>query len=294
MQNSDEETSPRKLECAVLGAGLMGQGIIRVLSRAGYAVRFYDPASTVPAEAGDGPVACASVADAVDGVDVIFEAIIEDLDAKHALYREIERVNSAAPIASNTSTFVPSRLAGGLQDETRLLIAHFFNPADVVPLVELVPGARSAAAAVEKVRSALAGTGKSVVVLERESTGFVANRLQAALVREAMNIVRENIASPEIVDLVMTDCLAPRWVAAGPFLTMDRGGLDVWRAVCQQIFPTLDDSERPILLEESVERGDLGVKTGRGFYPHGAEDRERGDRAVMEAFAAREAIRLAR
>jgi 3-hydroxybutyryl-CoA dehydrogenase len=265
----------------------MGQGIIRVLSGAGHAVRFFDPAAAGQVAAGDRVVACASVADAVEGADVIFEAIIEVLEAKHALYRQIEETNTTAPIASNTSTFVPSRLAEGLRDESRLLIAHFFNPADVVPLVELVPGARTDVTAVESVRALLVSAGKTVVVLDHESTGFVANRLQAALVREAMNIVSENIASPEIVDLVMTDCLAPRWMAAGPFMTMDRGGLDVWQKVCQQIFPTLDDRDQPLLLEEHVGRGDLGVKTGRGFYLHDAADRERGDRAVAQAFAAR-------
>lgn len=290
MQHDNERVSPRALRCAVLGAGLMGRGIIRVLAGAGYAVTFFDPATAGQAGADNRTVACASVAEAVNGADLIFEAIVEDLEAKHALYRQIEEANAAAPIASNTSTFVPSRLSEGMRDDTRLLIAHFFNPADVVPLVELVPGTRTKEDVVEQMRAALTTAGKAVVVLEHESTGFIANRLQAALVREAMNIVREGIASPETVDLVMTDCLAPRWVAAGPFLTMDRGGLDVWRAVCRQIFPTLDGAEHPILLDERVDRGELGVKSGQGFFPHGAHERERGDRAVAQAFAARAAI----
>ncbi|MDT9594074.1 3-hydroxyacyl-CoA dehydrogenase family protein [Nocardioides zeae] len=273
---------------SVLGAGIMGAGIAVVLAEAGHEVRLFDTRPEVAeavASRHPGIEAYADLAGAVTGTTLVLEAVVEDLAVKHALYAEVERHAGDAPIASNTSSLVPSVLAAGLQDPGRLVIVHFFNPADVVPLVEVVPSPATRPEIVDDVVALLRAAGKLVVPLAREVPGFVANRLQAALVREALHLVREGVATPELVDTVVTGGLGPRWAAAGPFSVLDLGGLDTWRSLTAVIFPDLaDDDAAPPELVAAVESGDLGAKTGRGFHEHTPEGDERTRAAVRRAF----------
>lgn len=259
---------------AVLGAGVMGAGIARVLSRGGHAVRVFDPR----VEAAEGAAGAAGgsahrlVAEAVEGATIVLEAAPERLDVKLALLAEVEAANDTAVIASNTSSLAPDALAAGLSDPSRLVIAHFFNPADTVPLVEVVPGPATPPATVERMVALLEDCGKTAVPLAQQVEGFIANRLQAALYREAMHLVELGVATPAQVDATVTAGLGLRWALAGPFEVMDLGGLDVWRSVMDGIAPTLSDaSEAPAMLRERAERGDLGAKTGQGFEARAAD-----------------------
>ena len=258
---------------AVLGAGVMGAGIARVFSRAGHEVRVFDvdPAAAARAAESAGASAHGSVEAAVDGATIVLEAAPERLDLKRALLAQVEAANPDAVIASNTSSIAPDALAAGMRDPSRLVIAHFFNPADTVPLVEVVPGPATPAATVDRMVALLTDAGKTAVPLAQQVEGFIANRLQAALYREAMLLVERGIATPEQVDLAVTAGLGPRWALAGPFEIMDLGGLDVWRSVLDGILPTLGDaSAAPAMLRERADRGDLGAKTGEGFLPRDA------------------------
>ena len=140
----------------------------------------------------------------VAGAELVIEAIVEDLDAKHALLRLLnELCDGEAIIASNTSSFMPSRLAAAAARPERLLVAHYFNPPYLIPLVEIVPGPDSSQETVMTLVRLLQHVGKKPVVLRKEATGFVGNRLQFALFREALAIVEQGIADPEAVDQVV-------------------------------------------------------------------------------------------
>ena len=259
---------------AVLGAGVMGAGIARVFARAGHEVRVFDvdPAAAARAAESAGASAHDSVEAAVDGATIVLEAAPERLELKRALLAQVEAANAEAIIASNTSSIAPDALAAGMRDPSRLVIAHFFNPADTVPLVEVVPGPATPAATVERMTALLTAAGKTAVPLAQQVEGFIANRLQAALYREAMHLVELGIATPEQVDLAVTAGLGPRWALAGPFEVMDLGGLDVWTSVMDGILPTLGDaSAAPAMLRDRAARGDLGAKTGEGFLPRDAD-----------------------
>lgn len=259
---------------AVLGAGIMGAGIARVFGRAGHEMRVFDVQPEAAARAAESAGASArdTVEEAVAGATIVIEAAPERLELKRALIAQIEAANPDAVIASNTSSIAPDALAAGMRDPSRLVIAHFFNPADTVPLVEVVPGPATPQSTVGRMVALLERAGKTAVPLAQQVEGFIANRLQAALYREAMHLVELGIATPEQVDATVTEGLGPRWALAGPFEIMDLGGLDVWTSVTARLFPTLGDaSTAPPMLRERAERGDLGAKTGEGFLPRSAD-----------------------
>lgn len=257
----------------IVGLGLMGQSIAVACVRAGYRVIVSDAdperctvfRSSHP-DLGEHISLAASLTDFAN-CTIILEAIIENLDAKLALLAALEVDAPNATIASNTSTFMPSELGVTASQAERLLVCHFFNPADIVPLVELVPGPDTDPARVEAVRKFIIAIGKKPVLLHREIEGFVANRLQAAILRECYSLVERGIASPETIDEVVKLSLAPRWAANGPLATADLGGLDIFFALSNRLFPTLDRSTvAPQTLEQNVSNGTIGAKVGAGVY----------------------------
>ena len=170
-------------------------------------------------------------------------------------------------LASTTSTLMPSDLASATQRPDKVLVAHYVNPPYLVPLVEVVPGEATSEETVNAVRDLLTVIGKRPVVLRQELPGFVSVRLQWALLREAMSLVQRGVVSPQDVDLILRDSLGRRWSAAGVFETLELAGWDLISAVASRVVPDLESSTAvPRLLYEKVERGELGVKTGKGFY----------------------------
>jgi 3-hydroxyacyl-CoA dehydrogenase len=302
---------------SVVGAGLMGHGIAQEFALAGYPVRLHDrndellqialgdirsnlarlavPLELTPQkiDAALGRIAPSpDLATVVQDADLVVEAIYEDLDAKHQLLRALERLCRPETIlASNTSSFMPSRLAEALATPERLLVAHYFNPPYLIPLVEIVPSPRTSKEAVTTVVQLLERIGKKPVLLHRESTGFVANRLQLALYREALAIVEQGIAEPAAVDQVVRFGFGRRLAAAGPIEVFDLAGLDTILAVAGQILPSIAETSSagqviPESLRRNVAEGRLGVKAGKGFHdwtPERAEDlRRRLTRALLQ------------
>lgn len=278
---------------AVVGAGLMGHGIALELAAHGYSIRLHDrdqaqlerargsiadgltrlveierispeAAAAAPARIAMGGDLRAAVADA----DLVIEAVSEDLEVKRSIFRDIDAWSPPhAILASNTSTFMPSLLGAATDRPERVIVAHYFNPPHLLPLVELVRGEQTSDETVETLRALYLSIGKSPAVVQREAPGFVGNRLQAALFREAAAIVAAGIASQEDVDTIVKTGFGRRLSVAGPFEIADSAGLDIKLAVCEQLFPDIASSqETPSLLREKVARGDLGLKTGRGFY----------------------------
>jgi len=147
------------------------------------------------------------------------------------------------------------------------VVAHFWNPPHLVPLVEVVPGKYTAQETVDVTWALMEKIGKKPVALKREALGFIGNRLQLALLREALYIVQEGIATPEAVDATVRYSLGRRYGVTGPLESADLGGLDIFQNISGYLYKDLcNDPVSSPLLAETVARGDLGAKTGKGFY----------------------------
>lgn len=289
MANAD---APR-LTLGIVGAGAMGSGIAQVAATAGIKVKLFDMragaadsgkaeiaerlrkrVSQGRLEAGEveGIIARLTVADALTALadcGVVIEAIIENLDAKRDLFRMLETiVSDDAILASNTSSLPIGAIAAGLKHRQRVGGLHFFNPVPLMQLVEVVPGPETT----DAVTQALVALGERlgrVPVVVRDTPGFLVNLGGRAFTTEALAILHENVATPAQIDAVMRDCCGFRM---GPFELMDLTGLDVnfpvTRFVHESFFgdPRLRSTPYHRYL---LETGQLGRKTGRGFYQYG-------------------------
>lgn len=277
----------------VAGAGLMGHGIAQVFAAAGKPVRLYEPdlgravagreriAGNLERAVAKGRLASDEaaailarigptdrLADAADA-DLAIEAIVEDLGVKADLWRELDRVAPPDAIrATNTSSLSIDRLAEaiGVERRARFLGMHFFSPAPVMPLVELVRGGATDDATVAAVRALAEELGKTVIVAV-DRPGFVVNRMLFAFLAEAIRIHEEGLASPEEID---TGARVGLNHPMGPFELADFIGLDVCLETLRAIHDGLgaEQFEPPRTLAELVAAGHLGQKTGRGFYVH--------------------------
>lgn len=200
------------------------------------------------------------------GWDLVIESISENLRDKLDLYAEIEAL--VAPntiIASNTSSLSVDDLAAGLRHPERSLGFHWLNPAEFVDLVEIVVAESTAPEVVEQAMTWARAIGKTPVQVSRDAPGFIVNRLQYALLREAFALVEQGIASVEDVDAAMTAGLGARWAAVGPFEGLDLGGLDVYAAVAPRLYPELSTTLEPSSIATGlVDAGACGCKSGRG------------------------------
>jgi 3-hydroxybutyryl-CoA dehydrogenase len=210
----------------------------------------------------------ASLSEAVGRADLVVEAVVEDLVTKQEVLCQVEEHCSPhAIISSTTSGYRVRDLARPLRHPERFLVTHFWNPPYLVPVVEVMPGEQSSAEAVELTCALLRKSGKIPALVKKDVAGFVGNRLQHALRREAIAIVAQGIASPRDVDLIARLSFGLRLPIMGPLETVDLGGLDLTQAIQRYLLPELDRSTEPAaLINDKVARGELGAKTGKGFY----------------------------
>ena len=216
---------------------------------------------------------CDGLEEAARDADVVMESVPEDIAFKKEMYARVERVvRDGVPILSNTSGLMPSLLSGGMAHPERFVVTHFWNPPHLIPLVEVVPGPKTSPEVTARVAELLRSLGKKPVVLRKEAAGFIGNRLQFALLREAFHIVESGVASKEDVDEAVRNSLGRRLRDTGPFETADLGGLDVFLSISRYLFPDLSRSlTSPEELSDAVARGDLGAKTGNGLRDWTAE-----------------------
>ncbi len=200
-------------------------------------------------------------------VDLILESIPEDSERKKEVLASAEsRARPETLIVTNTSSLSLSELSDALNRPERFAGYHWFNPPELMALVEVIPGPRTQQETVNILVSWTTAIGKEPVLISREIEGFVANRLQYALMREGYALVDQGVCTLEDVDQVMKSCLGPRWASVGPYEAMDLAGLDVHLAVARRLFPLLaNDSAPPQQLEQLVSEGALGAKSGRGL-----------------------------
>ena len=205
---------------------------------------------------------------AASQADFVIEAVIEDLETKLKLLRELDENCPAHTIlTSTTSSYCVRDMVVALKHPERFLVTHFWNPPYLIPVVEVMPGDVTSPEVVETTYKLLEDVGKYPVMVNNDVPGFVGNRLQHALRREAISIVAQGIASPEDVDLIAKFSFGLRLPVVGPLETVDLGGLDLTQAIQTYLLPELESSTEPLqLILEKVERGELGAKTGKGFY----------------------------
>jgi 3-hydroxybutyryl-CoA dehydrogenase len=276
---------------SVIGAGLMGHGIAQVFASAGLEVMLMDVEGdrldsalldirenlglmsenglAAGADAGEivQRIATTTELEEAAQADFVVEAVPEKLELKQDLF---EQLDSLAPpeaiLATNTSVISITEIAARASNKGRILGTHFWNPPYLVPLVEVIPGAESSQAAVDAAFELIASAGKHPVRVKKDVPGFVGNRLQHALWREAVSIVERGIADAETVDEVVKMGFGMRLPVLGPLESADMIGLDLTLQIHGYILQYIEDSHEPSpLLREIVESGALGFKTGRGF-----------------------------
>jgi len=278
-------------ETGIVGTGLMGSGIAAVFAAGGTRVQVYDSDASrlqncraqierIAEELSANGLLDTSLNQVVRRVAVaqqlnelqtcqfIMEAIPEDLELKHRLSRQLEReVPPGTILASNTSGLMPSRLIEKMEHPERFLVVHFWNPPHAIPLVEVVPSDKTGPGIVETVLAFLRRVGAEPVLISKELPGFIGNRLQYAVLREALAIVRSGAATPEAVDLVMKASLGRRYATVGPIETADLGGLDTFLSIATHLMPELAKDEEVLdLIRERVKAGKVGLRSGEGFY----------------------------
>lgn len=223
---------------------------------------------------------------AVAQADIVYEAIAERLADKHELFRTIEAVvGDDMPIVSGTSTIGPDELGAPLHHPGRVFVAHFIHPVTTVPLAEVIAPAQPQAPARAVFDGWIEAMGLAPMVLDRAITGFIVNRLQYALLREALSLVANGVADARDVDRIITDGLGPRWVATGPLASMDIGGLEVFRDVARLVVPTLENGTMVDQLTTLIERGATGAVAGQGTRTWTDEDRQRAATARKRSYA---------
>ena len=294
---------------AVIGAGLMGHGIAQIFAEKGWQVSLTDVDEAILAKAREGiranltllagrgigrleDVGAAlgrvettlSLKEAAADAGLVIEAVAERLDLKQDLFSKLDALcPSGTILATNTSVISITEIAAKAEKRQRILGTHFWNPPYLVPLVEVVPGADTSARVVDSTYVALKEVGKHPVKVRRDVPGFVGNRLQHALWREAISIVDQGIADAATVDEVIKNGFGIRLPVLGPLETADMVGLDLTLQIHDYILRHLDRSTGPAsVLKEKVRQGDLGFKTGRGFQEWSEESIEECRKRLME------------
>jgi 3-hydroxybutyryl-CoA dehydrogenase len=268
---------------AVIGAGLMGHGIAQVFAAAGHPVAITDVEPDVLAtvharvrsnleRAGQDlatveRIQCvASMDEAATGAVLVVEAVAEDIRLKRELFAHLSRIAPDAILASNTSVISIGEIAHEAVRPERVVGTHFWNPPHLIPLVEVTQAETTSFATVERTIALLAAVGKKPVHVKRDVPGFIGNRLQHALWREAIALVESGVCEAEVVDEVVKNSFGLRLSVLGPIENADLIGLDLTLAIHSYLVPHLSSRPGPSpLLRELVARGDLGMKTGQGF-----------------------------
>ena len=282
-----------KARIAVIGAGLMGHGIAQVFALAGHDVTIYDSVQATLDSAkariltnlkdlGDDRKAAERItpvvelAVAVREADYVVEAVLENLPLKQNLFAEIEQhVRPDTILSSNTSVIPITKIMEGLKRRERALGTHWWNPPFLVPLVEVIETQWTSPQAVDFAIKLHVAAGKKPAHVRKDVPGFIGNRLQHALWREAISLVENGICDAETVDNVIKSAFGRRLAVLGPLENADMVGTDLTLAIHQTVLPDIDSRPGPSpYLEKLVKDGKLGFKSGEGFRKWSPEQQQ--------------------
>lgn len=286
---------------AVIGAGIMGEGIALNFAQAGLLVRLIDMDHDIVENAltridhdlklleefkilNDDPSSVKSMIkpgvseglpNIVNDCDFIVEAVPELLDLKKDLFQQLDSINNSVIICSNTSSFTISSIAEGLRHRDKIIGLHYFNPAHIIPAVEIHRGKDTSDETAEITRELMIRIGKKPVLVRKEVPGFIVNRLTGAMEREIDYLLEEEIVTPEDLDTVVKASYGFRLACIGPMQAEDMIGLDTAARVSEGIFKVLSNKKSPSpLLLEKVKNGELGIKSGKGWFNYTARSRD--------------------
>jgi len=299
-----------KKRIAVLGAGVMGTGIGQTFAMKGHEVMMiyvYDditrgnPVDRMRdnlkmlcvngvVDEKDVPeilsrVKCTeSIEEAAKFADVFFECIVENLSVKQDYFKQLDELCPESTIlATNTSAISVTEIAEKSVHKDRIIGTHFWKPAYLMPLVEVIKTKYVSQNTVDTIYGLLEAAGKSPVVVQKDVPGFLANRMQHALFREAISIVENGIATPEDVDKAIKNGFGMRLGVMAPFEVMDSGGIDLTYSIHEYLFPHIENSTEPSqLLKQKLDEGKLGFKTGEGFMKWTPEQMEESQKNLNE------------
>jgi len=269
----------------VIGGGTMGVGIIAMFLGGGWTVDVVSRSASTR----DGLATAAAKALAAMGkpasttglrtfatlaeadwqkIAIAVETVTEDLALKQRLFAEMEQLATpGCALTSNSSSFPISEIARGMKTQARMMGLHFFMPAHLIPLVEVVRSIHTDVAQAERVGAVMAALGKRPVQVKKDVIGFLGNRIQGALMREALWLIEEGVASPEDIDATVRLSFGFRYAAAGPIVQKEHSGWDTTCAVAKIIWPDLNNAKGPPpVLQRNVDEGRIGFKTKRGFF----------------------------
>jgi 3-hydroxybutyryl-CoA dehydrogenase len=293
---------PNSEPIAVIGAGLMGHGITQVFATRGHRVSLFDLTHEILAKAVENIRAnltlmarkgigsaddiepaiqrirvTQDLREAVSDARFVFEAVLEKLDLKEKLFQELDVLCPLDTIlATNTSVISITEIAAKAARRERIVGTHFWNPPYLVPLVEVIKGEETSPRTMDLTMDLLRSAGKHPVRVKRDVPGFVGNRLQHALWREAISIVEQGIADPATVDEVVKNGFGMRLPVLGPLENADMVSLDLTLQIHDYILKHIERSPEPSpLLKHKVKKGELGFKTGQGFQKWSQERMER-------------------
>jgi 3-hydroxybutyryl-CoA dehydrogenase len=253
----------------VIGTGRMGPGIAAACAKAGAEVRLLgrdaeraQRAARAARAFADGAEALIEAAPiergAMDRADLVVETIVEDAEVKSELFHRIEEwLGDETILATNTSSFRISDLARAVAHPERFVGFHFLNPAQITPVVEVIPGRSTGGPTTDSLVDFSHRMGKTPLVVQRDIPGFIWNRLQFAMLRECVHLLDEGVADVNAIDAAVSDGLAPRWVTSGPLATADLGGIETFSVVASQLYPSLCNDTKPqVALAKRGERGE--------------------------------------
>jgi 3-hydroxybutyryl-CoA dehydrogenase len=268
----------------VIGAGLMGHGIAYLLAAAGHTVRVYDPSAewrnsltqrleSARALLGGEAALLARItshdqmAPAMKDVSFVFEAAPEKLPLKQQLFAELESLTAPTAILASNSSAIPStQIGANLKHRDRVIGTHFWNPPHLVPLVEVIQNEKTGEETVRKTMALLRDAGRKPVHVKKDIPGFVGNRLQHALKREAIALVAAGVCDADTIDEVVKNGFGARMAVLGPMEQSDLVGLDLTLDIQKVVLSDLDRSTEPTqFLKDKVAAGKLGMRTGEGL-----------------------------
>jgi 3-hydroxyacyl-CoA dehydrogenase len=285
----------------VIGAGVMGSGIAQHFAQAGYEVHLHARreetlraardriAKNQEAMAGHGLLTSHAAAEALSrirtttdleeaarGAQFVNESAPEDLNLKRRIFAALDRCASPeAVLSTNTSGLSITAIAATTNRPERVVGLHWMNPPHLMPPVEVTRGRETSPAVMDLTCDFARHIGRIPIRVEKDVPGLLWNRLQFALVREAIHVIEEGIATPEAVDLAVTAGLGLRWATVGPMQIMDLAGIQTFHAIAAYLYPELSTAQEPQrTLAEKVALGHTGARAGQGFYPYppGAHD----------------------